>query len=344
VAEYRNNLDATPRRMIKRQIFQTLRLAVLLTIFVVFLTHRLVFKKIAALVEAVRKVTAGELGAQVDEPMPSELKLLGDTLNSMSRRLERVDRERELSMEKARRIEEQLHPSLEGISEWPVAWSYRPATDVAGDFFDIRRQGDSVLFVVGDVIGHGVSAALYAAMLKVLFEDAASETKDPADILSAINRRFLQVSLEEDFCTMAVAVLDSQGNTLHYASAGHEPALILQGSEARRTLDSTGPVLGVVDGDAWETTDLDVRPADILFLYTDGLPETRSPDGTALGRERVMRWLQERPPGDLDSLVGGLMDKADDFRCSGNREDDVTVLAARLRDAGADAAAAGDTD
>ena len=233
-------------------------------------------------------------------------------------------------MEKARRIEERLHPSPEDTADLPVAWNYRPATDVAGDFFDIHRDGDKTIFVVADVTGHGASAALGAAMLKVLFEDVISHIRDPGALLAAINRRFVDVSLEEDFCTMAVAALDREAGTLRYGSAGHEPALVLRDSGVRTSLDSTGPVLGVVEESAWETTEIDVRSEDTLFLYTDGLTETHSPDGRPLGREQMVAWLQEGPSHDPEALVTELLRKTDDFRASERQEDDITVLALTL--------------
>ena len=330
VGEYRSNLNVTPRTAIMRQVFLTLRLAVILTAVVTFLSHRMVIRKIAALTDVVRRVRAGELGAQVEEPMPSELSLLSDTMNDMSSRLAQLDQERIQAMEKARRIEERLHPSAGEASDLPVAWSYRPAAEVAGDFFDIHRDGDTVVFVVADVTGHGVSAALGAAMLKVLWEDAVSETEDPGMVLAMINKRFMEISLEEDFCSMAVATFHRETGKLRYASAGHEPAFLLRNSRVRRTLDSTGPVLGVVPEGAWETTEQEVTAEDILFLYTDGLTEAHSPDGEPLGRERLIDWLAEIPAEDVDSLIHELLRKTDDFRSSKKQEDDITLLATRM--------------
>ena len=330
VSEYRDKLNVTPRTAIMRQVFQTLRLAVVLTLVISLISHRVVIRKIGALVDVVRRVRGGELGAQVEEPMPSELRLLSGTVNSMSSRLAEVEQERSNAMKKARRIEERLRPLPEQVGDMPVAWDYRPATEVAGDFFDIHRDGDQVIFVVADVTGHGVPAALGAAMLKILFEDAVSHIREPGAILAAINRRFMKISLDEDFCTMAIAALDRERGTLRYASAGHEPAVLLRGSRVRRNLDSTGPVLGVVEESAWETTTLDVTSEDTLFLYTDGLTETHSPDGEPLGRERLVEWLQQVPADEPDMLVKDLLRKTDDFRSAERQEDDITVLAAKL--------------
>ncbi len=309
VAESTETLRSRWHAALLRRLLSMICLGAVLTITLTFLTHRLAMKPMTALAEAVRRVGAGELGTQVTSPMPSELRALADRFNRMSSSLADVERERTREMNKARRIQSSLLPSEADLAELGVFSTYRPATEVAGDFFDVLRGDDEALILaVADVSGHGVPAAMGAAMLKTLFSCAASESSNPAAIIERINRGFAPVTLDEDFATMIVVALDRKSGLLQYASAGHEPAYLLRGSGGVETLGSTGPVLGFQEAGEWESARIESHSGDRLVIVTDGLAEARNVAGELFGKERLFAALREATgAGEVDSFPAAVI-------------------------------------
>jgi len=331
VSEYVSNIRKILRVQLARRLFSIIILGAILALIVTLLIHRMVTRPLAAIIGAVRKLSGGQLGTQVPSTGPRELGFLADEFNSMSAALAKADDERRDQMEKARKIQEHLKPTplmCEGLS---IAHIYRPATDVAGDYFDVIRQGnDYVVFCVADVTGHGVPAAIEAAMLKTLFGSAARETSDPAGILNIIHDGFVPVSLDEDFATMIVAVMNCDNGRFRYASAGHEPCYLLRGDGSIVTLESTGPLLGVRSMQGWEAKDLSVSPGDRLVMLTDGVSEAASPAGELLGHERLLSIVSENGARPLDELASRIVDTATAHRDGGPQVDDVTVVLVEL--------------
>jgi len=305
-------------------------LGLALTAVLYGVTARLTMRPLKVLAAAARRIADGELGAQVESPMPTELAIVASEFNSMSARLAQADMRRRAEMEKARQIQRHLLPAQRAFADPPLAWRYEPATEVAGDYVDVRAVGDALLVVVADVAGHGVPAAMGAAMLKTLFSGAVSQTSNPSVILAEINRGFAAVTPDEDFASMIVLSYDQNGNTLRHASAGHEPAYLMRGGAVAQTLSATGPLLGISEEGQWLAEDVAVAPGDLLIIVTDGLVETRAPDGRQFGRERLSAILGDGETEPLDDLLSRLLASASTLRGNADQEDDITLVAMRF--------------
>lgn len=303
-------------------------MALVLIVLVYIVTARLTLKPLKAFEDAARRVGGGDMTARVDTvSTPVELSILAREFNSMSEELAEVERLRSEEMEKARRIQRNLLPQPEAIADIPVAWKYEPATEVAGDYFDVKRSGDVTLCAVADVAGHGVPAALGAAMLKTLFTFASRASDDTAAIIAEMSEGFASVTLDEEFATMSVFAHDRKNGELRYASAGHEPAVIMRGNGEIEILGSTGPIMGVTLDEGWEEERVDVRAGDRLFIFTDGLTETQSPDGSLFGGERLIAALKATSGETLQNQINHIFKEADAFRGEQTKDDDITCLA-----------------
>jgi sigma-B regulation protein RsbU (phosphoserine phosphatase) len=126
-----------------------------------------------------------------------------------------------------------------------------------------------------------------AMMLKVLLVEACERHKDPAELLEFINERLAGVCRTGGFVSMFVARFDPQQMLLQYANAGHESGVLLPAKGELTELPSTGMVLGVRDGEVWETQSWRLRPGDRLLLATDGVTEAMNGDGRMFGRKRL---------------------------------------------------------
>jgi serine phosphatase RsbU (regulator of sigma subunit) len=219
------------------------------------------------------------------------------------------------------------------ISAAGLAYVFEPAAEVAGDYFDALPLADgSVVLCVADVTGHDVPAAMGAAMLKALFEAHIDEAAGPGALLESLNRSYSRVSLSEDFATMAILRWDPSASEVLYASAGHEPAFLLRAEGETVELSATGIPLGVVnDPGPWQTTRFGVRRGDRIVIFTDGLPEMRSPEGSLLGRGAARALLEKHRRTPLPGATQALRKAIKEYVGSRPPDDDITILIADLQ-------------
>jgi PAS domain-containing protein len=180
-----------------------------------------------------------------------------------------------------------LLPVLDGFS---AAALYHPAGEigeVGGDFFDAFRAGEDWMVVIGDVAGHGPDAATLTALARYTLRTAAELTGDPAAAISHLNRS-LRAEGRLSLCTAACVRLSEAGGShvAAIASAGHPlPMLVRDG--AVTDVGRAGPLTGAFDDhDAWPVETVELRPGDVLVLYTDGVLDALSHRG-----RRGVTWM-----------------------------------------------------
>ncbi|MGE4553509.1 MAG: PP2C family protein-serine/threonine phosphatase [Desulfovibrionaceae bacterium] len=151
---------------------------------------------------------------------------------------------------------------------------YVPVLEAGGDFYDVLDLGDGVMgYFVADVSGHDLGAGFVTSSLKALLRQNAAADRDPAAVLAAMNRVLRDITPPELYLTAVYARLDRGEGLLTVAGAGHPPALLCLDGGAG-PLDLPGDVLGMFETVELGRRELDVRPGDRLFLYSDGLLES----------------------------------------------------------------------
>ena len=329
VSEYLTDIE----KAAGRQVFQRL-LGIVLLVVIMAGVINLVFLRIAAkplekLVETVRQIARGQLGVQAGPFKTAELEYLAAEINAMSSSLAEIDRQRRHEMDKARRIQEHLLPGEISIPGLAIANLYQPATDVAGDYYDVVAVSDgSWLLCIADVSGHGVPAAMSAAMLKTLLLHAAEHCAAPAQILRFINDRFSDVSLDGDFASMMLVRWVPGATMLEYASAGHGHAWLLSAAGAApRELPSTGWLLGIQADSTWETECIPLTSGDRLLLATDGITEAFSVQGEQFGGDRLANLLVKCRDIPVADFVNRINEALCAHRGDAAPTDDCTVVA-----------------
>jgi len=336
VSEFTRNIRRTARAQLFSRAGGIALVGIALTAIVNLVLLRVVTRPIGRLVETVRRIGGGELGIAPRRSTTAELDDLAMEIGAMSRSLAKADEYRRQQMAKARQIQHNLLPRPDHLQSVGIHHVHLPADDVGGDFFDVKIIDDHrVAVYMGDVTGHGVPAAMSAGMLKTLLEQGEGDVANPAAVLQRINRRFHAVTLDGDFATMFMGVIDRREGRLIYASAGHEIGYIIRHGGGIDELNTTGLLLGIDPEANCEVAELAVEPGDTIVLLTDGLVETMSPEGKPLGRKSVVAALgadvdnaaQQEPPHDLAARLLGL---ADVHRDGGPPLDDITLAILRV--------------
>jgi sigma-B regulation protein RsbU (phosphoserine phosphatase) len=228
---------------------------------------------------------------------------------------------------RARQFQKSLQPKgrLDAAGFHAVG-SFISCDAVGGDFWLglVERDG-SLVVAVADVVGHGVSAAMYAGMLRSTLEAARRLDPDPAAVQEALVQGidFFQGSR---YATLFYGQLSHSG-TLRYWSAGHPPALLLRSGGGAARLASTGPPLSLVFRQRPRTVvETTLEPGDRLLVYSDGASEARDPGETELGVEGLGHALERSGKIDLAGALDGLRRLVFDHLAGRPLEDDVTMV------------------
>jgi serine phosphatase RsbU (regulator of sigma subunit) len=251
-----------------------------------------------------------------------------------SRYTEELVRNRLVSreLEIAKTIQRSLLPkSIPRLPEYGLAGFCESAHQVGGDFYDvIKINDDSLLLIIADVMGKGIPAAMFAAILRSLLRAVPEWMNQPAALLGRVNRLlFEELSGVDMFITAQLVYVDSRARKITAASAGHCPVLLaVDGDGNVKSLSPEGLPLGILP-DTTFSNHTEILPKKCrVLLYTDGLTEARNESGEFFGQERLMRWFRSaaRSKKTAEELKDDLAGELIGFQSSTTLSDDQTFL------------------
>jgi len=233
-------------------------------------------------------------------------------------------------LEIARRIQRSLLPVVvPQVPGYSLAAFYRSALEVGGDFYDaIKVDENSVLLAIADVMGKGVPAALFAAILRSLLRATPELTCQPSALMTRVNRLlYAELSEVDMFITALLVFIDVRARKIVVASAGHCP-LALADARGVRTFSPEGMPLGIVEDGVYPEETVDLPKGCRLLLFTDGLTEGFNPRREQFGHERLMEWLARAPASHASAgqLKDDLIRELDQYRGNTALNDDQTFL------------------
>lgn len=283
-----------------------------------------------------------ELGAEDYLPKPFEPTLLKARIQSSLEKKHLRDLqnlylkslENELNI--ARDIQKEFLPAeLPKVEGWEIASYFKAAKEVAGDFYDAFTLPDGNLaFVVADVCGKGIGAALYMTLFRSLIRAAANAS----DSLTPAQRLQHSISLTNDyvaethesasmFATVFIGILEPQSGKLTYINGGNEPALIVgKDGNVHTELPRTGPAIGAISGTKHEVGEIILSNDNLLIAFTDGIPDTLNIQGEFFGREKMLDVLKSNATKPSD-FIKKMEETLQAFIGSVDQFDDITLLA-----------------
>jgi sigma-B regulation protein RsbU (phosphoserine phosphatase) len=271
--------------------------------------------------------------------------------------------ERDLAI--AREIQQSgfLPDKLPALDGWEIDARFRPARIVAGDFYDAFELvgGRRLALVIGDVCDKGVGAALFMALIRTMLRNTAEQaggwnmahegppvqpgTPGPAGgpaapalsigagpLLQAVSGTNSYMARHHRrqgyFCTLFFGILDPVSGTLVYINGGHNPAVLVRADGTHELLGPTGPAVGMFANSSYLLDHVSMRPGDGLFLYTDGVTESRDIGGEFFGMDRTLDVVTQ-PGRTADELIEAVDQTLRHYTGAAEQHDDITMLALR---------------
>lgn len=241
----------------------------------------------------------------------------------------------ETELEMARRIQYRALPIVHKLEEQDVfdlSATMHPAKEIGGDFFDFFYLDKThLVLMIADVSGKGVPAALFMMVSKLLLDNSISTGKTPGKVLADVNAQLCAKGLDDMFVTVWLGILNLETGDMVTANAGHEyPLLCRKDGSFELVKDKHGFVLGGVENIRYRETMLHLDPGDVLFVYTDGVPEANDSKDSQYGLERTIASLNQWKDKSMAELTGHLKADIDAFADTAPQFDDTTMLALRL--------------
>lgn len=300
---------------------------------------RSVTRPVMELSRAARRLGEGDFSTRVTPSGSREIRQLGRTFNDMIPQMEDSIRLRQamaLAQEMQRSLLPAVMPVLPGLD---IAGASRYCDETGGDYYDAienaHGQPGRTAFLVGDVSGHGVDAALLMTTARAFLRMRAHQPGTPAQVADEVNA-FLAADTfgTGRFMTLFYLELDAAGDPLRsggqlrWVRAGHDPAMLYVASTGLfEELDGHGIPLGALEQHSYsEHSRPALAPGDVLLIGSDGMWEARDPEGTMFGKERVRSVLRRNAHAPAAAMIAALLDALDAFMAGQAMEDDVTLL------------------
>ena len=238
-----------------------------------------------------------------------------------------------MDLERAKKIQEQsLEQDLPADSRVQFSTFFMPHDIVGGDYYAVRQlDADRYGFLLADMEGHGIAAALYAMHLSILWNRHFHLLKNPPDFTAAVNAELIEIfGSVVTFATAMSGIIDVSEGTLRFTGAGGPPPLIIHENLIVEQPRSTGPPLGIMEDAKYEEKMVNLKPGDSILLFSDGAVEIENAENEWLGVEGFTQILKSldypRTQLSMDVLEEALLKFSNDIRL----QDDITIIEVRF--------------
>lgn len=224
-----------------------------------------------------------------------------------------------------------IFPAFPDRSEIDIYAVMQPAREVGGDFYDFFWiDDDHLAFLIADVSGKGVPAALFMVIAKTIIKNHMMNGNSVEKVLELVNHQLCEGNEESFFVTAWLGILNIRTGLVEYSNAGHNPPIHLHGDIGTYVAGDTGLVLAAMDGMTYTKEQLQLEPGDRILLYTDGVTESVTGDMRAYGEERLLDMVKETRGICPQEAVVFIKKDIEEFVGEAEQFDDITMLLLEL--------------
>jgi serine phosphatase RsbU (regulator of sigma subunit) len=234
-------------------------------------------------------------------------------------------------LEIAKQVQARLFPqTLPPLKTLDYSGVCIQASKVGGDYYDFLDLGKERLgFVIGDISGKGIAAALLMANLQANVRSQCAIALDQLQrLMCSVNQLFCDNTPDGAFATFFFAEYDDLSGRLRYANCGHLPALLLRGDHSVERFGATATVLGIFKDWDCEVAEYQLRAGDTLALYTDGITESYNSADEQFGEQRLIEALQRHWDSTSQAALAAIVEEVHSFSPHEQR-DDITLIIAK---------------
>ncbi|MBU1996441.1 MAG: SpoIIE family protein phosphatase, partial [Candidatus Omnitrophica bacterium] len=245
---------------------------------------------------------------------------------------ERIESELSIAREIQVSILPRTFPAFPDRKEFDIYATMEPAKEVGGDFYDFCMIDEKKLyFVIGDVSGKGVPAALFMMIAKTLLKNEALRGSSASEILCNVNNIIALDNSTSMFATVFCGILDIETGELEFSNAGHNPPLFYTQANGFEFLTIIkGFVLGPMPDFTFKSEKIKLNKGDCFFLYTDGVTEAMNPAKELFSEERFLSVSSNLQDQDIRFIVSGVREDITRFVKTEPQSDDITMLILRI--------------
>ena len=240
---------------------------------------------------------------------------------------DRLEHQVQIAAEVQRRMMPTKAPRAHGLD---IAALYVPCFELGGDFYDFIPLGDHSMGVtIADVVGKGLPASLLMASVRAAMRAQADNVYDLDEIISRVNKSMSLDMRANEFITLWYGVLDYQHKQLTYCSAGHEPGILVRGGQLR-DLSVGGMVIGVDPDQRYDKEVVQLQKGDVLWIYTDGVPDAMNYQGEKFGKARMRDCLMKHLNESAEQICRQMLWETRRFVGLNRRTDDTTMVVVKV--------------
>lgn len=228
----------------------------------------------------------------------------------------------------ANQIQSKLLPqNMPVLAGYDLAGTSSPARSVGGDFFDfVPMETNQLCFWVGDVAGKGLPAALTMATIQATLRGDTAATHDVARILDRANRYLCSNTTRSTFVTLFLGILDAKKHEVSFGNAGHNRPLLFSSGEEPETLDYGDLVLGFAEQVEYSVQKVELRPGDVLVVYSDGINEAMNRSREQFGEQRLIETLSSIRTRSASEMVDSVVEQVQNHAGTAPQGDDLTIV------------------
>ena len=297
-------------------------------------------RSLSAMVDALQRIKTGRFDTGVAVTTNDEIGYVGDSINEMVAGLRERDELRH-SLDLAKEIQQNLLPDknlyLNGLD---IAGQSIYCDETGGDYFDFitfKAEGSQkIAIAIGDVSGHGISAALLMATFRSSLRQRLSHPGNPDQIITDVNRQLVyDVEATGNFMTLFYLCIDPDQQNLQWVRAGHDPGILYDpAADTFDELRGNGIALGVDPDFGFETNQKGGPTAgQIIVLYTDGVWEAHNPQGESFGKARLQDTIRRHAGQNASAIIQSVISAVQQFKDGADVEDDITMVVIKFKNA-----------
>ncbi|HPO56161.1 MAG TPA: SpoIIE family protein phosphatase [Ignavibacteriaceae bacterium] len=224
-------------------------------------------------------------------------------------------------------------PPFPDIKEFEIYASMNAAKEVGGDFYDFFMiDKDRLGFVIGDVSGKGVPAAIFMAVSRTLIRATALKGIGAGECMSYVNNLLCNESVSSMFVTVFYAILNIRTGVVEYSNAGHNPPYLMRTNGEISEIEKTGGiVLGALEDYEFKSNSVKLEPGESIFMFTDGVTEAFNAADDLYSEERLVELLKQLCGKDLKDVVDAVNKDVEFYSTGVPQSDDITILSIKYR-------------